>query len=163
MASMFAVTKVNSAKVILAILAVSLSAQAEVKVILVANKITTSNGAEVKESGQTAKPGDTIEYVAEYRNTDKTAVRNVVATLPVPAGMEYLPGTESPRTALASTDGMHFSAIPLKRTVHNAAGQPTEELVPYSEYRTLRWDLGEISGGGNKTVAARVRVVTQGP
>jgi len=160
---MFTATKVNSAKVILAMLALSLSAKAEVKVTLVANKVMKSNGTEVQLSGQTAKPGDTIEYVADYRNTDKSNVRNVVATLPVPAGMEYLPDTESPRPALASTDGAHFSAIPLKRTVRNATGQPKEELVPYSEYRTLRWNLGEISGGGSKTVKARVKVKTQQP
>ena len=160
---MFKATNVNSAKVILAMLALSLSAKAEVKVTLVASKIMKSNGTEVQQSGQTAKPGDTIEYVAEYRNTDKATVRNVVATLPVPAGMEYLPDTEAPRPALASTDGMHFAAIPLKRKVRNATGQPTEELVPYAEYRTLRWDLGEISGDGSKTVKARVRVKTQGP
>ena len=160
---MFTATKVSSAKVILAMLALSLSAKAEVKVTLVANKVMKSNGTEVQLSGQTAKPGDTIEYVADYRNTDKSNVRNVVATLPVPAGMEYLPDTESPRPALASTDGAHFSAIPLKRTVRNATGQPKEELVPYSEYRTLRWNLGEISGGGSKTVKARVKVKTQQP
>jgi uncharacterized repeat protein (TIGR01451 family) len=160
---MFTATKVNSAKVILAMLALGLSAKAEVKVTLVANKVMKSNGTEVQMSGQTAKPGDTIEYVADYRNTDKSNVRNVVATLPVPAGMEYLPDTESPRPALASTDGAHFSAIPLKRTVRNATGQPKEELVPYSEYRTLRWNLGEISGGGSKTVKARVKVKTQQP
>jgi uncharacterized repeat protein (TIGR01451 family) len=156
-------TNVNWATVILATLALSLSAKAEVKVTLVASKIMKSNGAEIQQSGQTAKPGDTIEYVAEYRNTDKSAVRNVVATLPVPAGTEYVPDTESPRPALASTDGTHFSAIPLKRTVRNASGQPTEELVPYSEYRTLRWDLGAISGDGSKTIKARVKVVTQTP
>jgi len=160
---MFTATKVNSAKVILAMLALSLSAKAEVKVTLVANKVMKSNGTEVQMSGQTAKPGDTIEYVADYRNTDKSNVRSVVATLPVPAGMEYLPDTESPRPALASTDGAHFSAIPLKRTVRNVTGQPKEELVPYSEYRTLRWNLGEISGGGSKTVKARVKVKTQQP
>jgi uncharacterized repeat protein (TIGR01451 family) len=156
-------TKVNWATVILATLALSISAKAEVKVTLVASKIMNSNGTEVQQSGQTAKPGDTIEYVAEYRNTDKSAVRNVVATLPVPVGTEYVPDTESPRTALASTDGTHFSAIPLKRTVRNASGQPTEELVPYSEYRTLRWDLGAITGDGSKTVKARVKVITKTP
>lgn len=160
---MFTLRNVNSAGVILAMLALSLSVKAEVKVTLVANKIVKSNGAEVKQSGETAKPGDTIQYAAEYRNTDKTSVRNVVATLPVPAGMEYVPDTETPRPALASTDGMHFSAIPLKRTVRNASGQSTEELVPYSEYRTLRWNLGEISGGGSKTVVARVKVKAQTP
>jgi len=160
---MFTTTKLNSARVILAMLALSLSANAEVKVILVANKIVKSSDTEVRQSGQTAKPGDTIEYVAEYRNTDKSPVRNVVATLPVPAGMEYVPDTESPRPASASTDGMHFSAIPLKRTVHNASGQPKEELVPYSEYRTLRWNLGEISGTASKTVTARVKVITKAP
>src|SRR6202158_4827416 len=160
---MFAANKLNFAKLILAMLALSLSAKAEVKVTLVANKIVKTNGTEVQQSGQTAKPGDTIEYVAEYRNTDKATVRNVVATLPVPAGMEYVPDTQTPRSALASTDGMHFSAIPLKRTVRDATGQPKEELVPYTEYRTLRWDLGEISGGASKTVIARVKVKTQQP
>jgi len=157
---MFAANKLNSAKLILAMLALSLAAQAEVKVNLVANKIVKSNGSEVQQSGATAKPGDTIQYLAEYQNTDKASVRNVVATLPVPAGMEYLPDTESPRPAMASTDGTHFAAIPLKRKVRNAAGQTTEELVPYSEYRTLRWELGEISAGATKTVKARVKVVT---
>jgi len=65
------------------------------------------------------------------------------------------------KTSPTNLSGIYnFRAIGRKL---GTAGQPTEELVPYSEYRTLRWDLGEISGGGNKTVAARVRVVTQGP
>jgi hypothetical protein len=28
--------------------------------------------------------------------------------------------------------------------------------VPVSEYRSLRWDLGEIPAGGTKTVSARM-------
>jgi uncharacterized repeat protein (TIGR01451 family) len=158
---MFKVKGLNAFKIVMAILILSLPLRAEVKVSLVANKILKSDGTEIRQSGERAKPGDVIEYVAEYRNTDKAPVRKVVATLPVPAGVEYLPDTAVPKLALASTDGVHFSAIPLKRTVRDAAGQATEELVPYSEYRSLRWNLEEISGGGSKTVKARMKVKSQ--
>jgi uncharacterized repeat protein (TIGR01451 family) len=147
--------------VIAAALALYLPLQAEVKVILVASKIVKVDGAEKKESGDKAKPGDVIEYVAEYKNTDKNPVKNVVATLPVPAGMEYVPQTAVPNEVTASTDGTTYAPVPLKRTARNASGQTVQELVPYSEYRFLRWSLGEIAGEKSKSVKARMKVKTQ--
>src|SRR5436309_3137777 len=116
----------------------------EVKVVLTASKIVKINGSEQKQPGDKAKPGDVIEYVADYKNTDKRAVKDVQAKLPVPSGMEYLPETANPGGVMASTDDVHYAPVPLKRKVQGANGQMKEELVPYSEYKSLRWDLGLI-------------------
>ena len=142
-------------------LALSLPLLAEVKVVLVANKIVTVNSVEQREHGDKAKPGDVIEYVAEYKNPDKNLVKNVVATLPVPSGMEYVPQTAAPEQVTASTDDVTYAPIPLKRSVRGADGKMAQQLVPYSEYRSLRWSLGDIAGGNSKSVKARMKVRTQ--
>jgi uncharacterized repeat protein (TIGR01451 family) len=147
--------------VIAVALGLYLPLQAEVKVILLASKIVKVDGTEHKESSDKAKPGDIIEYVAEYKNTDKSPVKNVIATLPVPAGMEYVPQTAVPNDVMASTNGTTYAPVPLKKTVRNASGQTVQELVPYSEYRSLRWSLGDIAGEMSKSVRARMKVKIQ--
>jgi hypothetical protein len=146
--------------------ALSLPAWSEVKVVLTASRIVTANGSEKREPGDKAKPGDVIEYVADYKNVpdekSKGAVSHVNANLPVPNGMEYMPGTAVPANVMATTDGINFAPVPLKRNVKGADGKMKEELVPYSEYKALRWDLGEIGPGASKQVKARMRVKTQG-
>jgi uncharacterized repeat protein (TIGR01451 family) len=143
-----------------ATLLVSLNSWAEVKVVLTAAKVVQGNGSEQKQSSEKAKPGDVIEYVADYKNTEKSSVSNVKATLPVPSGMEYIPETAVPTQVMASTDDVHYASVPLKRNVKHADGKVVQELVPYSEYRSLRWDLGEIAAGAVKSVKARMKVKT---
>src|SRR5450432_4940685 len=138
----------------------SLNSWAEVKVVLTATKIVQVNGAEQRQPGEKAKPGDVIEYVADYKNIEKSAVSSVKATLPVPSGMEYIPETAVPNQVMASTDDVHYASVPLKRNVKRADGKVIQELVPYSEYRSLRWDLGEIAAGAVKSVKARMKVKT---
>jgi uncharacterized repeat protein (TIGR01451 family) len=142
-------------------LSLTLWSQGKVNVVLTANKIVVVNGSEKKEPGDKAKPGDVIEYVADYTNTDKQSVNQVQANLPVPSGMEYLPGTAVPANVTATTDGTHFAPVPLKRSVKGADGKMKEELVPTSEYKSLRWDLGEIGAGATKSVKTRMKVKTQ--
>lgn len=148
----------KAALLLLTVFAVYLPLQAEVKVVLVQSKIVTANGAEHKEAADKAKPGDVIEYVAEYKNPDKSAVKDVMATLPVPPGLEYIPQTAAPEQLTASTDEKNYSPVPLKRSVRGPDGKMVQELVPYSQYRSLRWSLGEIAGGASKTVKARMKV-----
>ncbi|HKD82927.1 MAG TPA: hypothetical protein VKH81_24770 [Candidatus Angelobacter sp.] len=136
----------------------SMSLLAEVKVELKASKIVVVNGAEQRQPADKATPGAIIEYVAEYKNTAKTAVSNVVATLPVPPGMEYVPDTAEPAQVMASTDDRNYSPAPLKRSVRGADGKMVEQLVPFSEYRSLRWKLGDIEGDSSKSVKARMKV-----
>ncbi len=135
-----------------------LPALGEMKVVLTVNKIVNSGGVEQKQSGDKAKPGDTVEYVANYKNTDTKAVKDVLATLPVPKGMEYIPETANPTPVTASTDDVHYAPVPLKRQVKDASGKTIEQLVPYSDYRSLRWGLGEMAGGTSKSVKARMKV-----
>ena len=131
---------------------------AEVKVVLTASRIVVVNGSEQRQPSDKARPGETIEYVAEYRNTGKSGVSNVVATLPVPSGMEYLPKTALPGQVTASTDDRNYAPVPLKRSVRGADGRMREELVPFSEYRSLRWTLGDLAAGASKSVKARMQV-----
>src|SRR5215467_8864810 len=150
----------KTAWIALTAISLCLPSLAEVKVVLTANKIVLVNGKEQKESGDKAKPGEVIEYVAEYRNSGKAPVTNVVATLPVPSGMEFVPETAQPFLVMASTDEHNYAPVPLKRMVRGVDGKLVEQMVPYSEYRSLRWTLGEIQGGSSKSVKARMKVRT---
>jgi uncharacterized repeat protein (TIGR01451 family) len=123
-----------------------------------ARKVVVEAGNERLVDAKDAKPGDVIEYVATYRNTGKEPIRDLQATLPIPAATEWLPGTARPAGALASLDGQSFAATPLKRKVKRGA-QDVEEEVPLREYRALRWRLAELGAGKSVTYTARVRVV----
>lgn len=124
--------------------------------------VLADNGKEQLVAASEAKPGDVLEYRATYRNVSPKALRAVMATLPVPAsGVEYLPNTALPAGVEASIDGAQFARAPLKRLVMNTDGRPQQQLVPATEYRFLRWPLGDLPAGASKTVSARVRVTKE--
>lgn len=121
--------------------------------------VAAPGGAETRASADAAKPGEVIEYRAVYRNNDKTTARVVQATLPVPAGTEYLAASASPQPGLrASLDGQRYDAVPLMRRVKRADGQTVDVAVPAAEYRFLRWNLGDLAAQREAVVSARVRV-----
>ncbi len=138
----------------------SFAAQAEVKVEMKAERVSIQQGKEVVSPANQAAPGDIVQYTAAYKNTGKTPATQVVATLPIPAATEYIPGTATPAGAWASTDGTNFSPIPLHRMVKNSEGKMVEQEVPASLYRALRWSLGDLAGGASRTVSARVKLST---
>ncbi len=105
-----------------------------------------------------AKPGDVLEYQVVYENKGKSAVESLHATLPVPAGLIYLPDTANPSTVEASLDGHKFERVPLKRMVKKPNGTLVEEPVPYSEYRYLGWPLGMLNAGKKVQAKARMRL-----
>jgi len=140
-----------------ALVLLTFTAQAEVKAELKAERVTTQNGKEVMSPAANAAPGDVIQYTATYKNTDKAPAKQVLANLPIPVGTEYVSGTAVPVGALASTDGTTFAPIPLKRMVKNSEGKTVEQVVPFSEYRALRWSLGDLAGGESRIVSARVK------
>ena len=129
----------------------------EVEAKLSASIVRMVGNKEVLELADKAKPGDVIEYSVVYRNPSKP-IKGVLATLPVPQGMEYLAGSVTPKTATASLDGNTFAAIPLKRQVKLADGKTVEQLVPYSDYRFLQWKLGDMANKASFKVSARMRV-----
>ncbi|WP_296949589.1 hypothetical protein [uncultured Massilia sp.] len=105
-----------------------------------------------------AQPGDVIEYQVTYQNAGKVVARQVKATLPVPeGGMAYLEGSAAPAGLQASLDGVTFAVPPLKREVVRN-GRRQQETVPPTEYRFLRWELGDLGAGQSVTVSSRMRL-----
>ena len=129
----------------------------QVEAKLSASIVRMVGNKEVLALADKAKPGDVIEYSVVYRNPSKP-VKGVLATLPVPQGMEYIAGSAAPKTATASLDGNTFAAIPLKRQVKLADGKTVDQLVPYSDYRFLQWKLGDMANKASFKVSARMRV-----
>ena len=122
--------------------------------------VTGADGQEKLEDAGRVIPGDVIEYRVSYTNSGKEAVKGVLATLPIPLETEYLSKTAKPGGALvrAAVANGPFGAEPLMRA---PVGKDKSEPVPYADYRTLRWTLGQLPAGGVTEVVARVRVLTQ--
>lgn len=117
-----------------------------------------AEGKEMLLPAGSAAPGQTLEYQTVYQNNGKTAIKSLEATLPLPEGMAYVAGSAKPVNPLASLDGKVFSAMPLKTMVKGADGKLQERLVPYSDYRALRWSLGELPGAEKAVVSARAQI-----
>lgn len=118
--------------------------------------VLDEKGAEHLVDAETVKPGDVIEYRATYKNRSSKSVAGLIANLPIPEGMEYLPKSTRPGGRLptfAAKDG-RYGAEPLMR---QAAGQK-EISVPYNEYRAVRWQLGQLPAGGITEVSVRAKV-----
>ena len=140
--------------------ATAADAGGDVQVALTAQRVVLDrNGKETLTEAREARPGDVLEYRAVYRNQGKQAVRNVLAVLPVPLNsLSYIPASANPQRVWASLDGRKFELAPLLRTVTLADGKREIRPVPVSEYRYLRWDLGELKPGAQAAVAARMRM-----
>jgi uncharacterized repeat protein (TIGR01451 family) len=117
-----------------------------------------AEGKEVLLAADKAAPGDTLEYQTVYQNNSKSTVKALAATLPLPAGLAFVPGSAKPANPQASVDGTTFAAMPLKIMVKVPSGKLEEKLVPYSEYRALRWNLGDLPANEKVTVSARALV-----
>lgn len=129
-----------------------------VTVQLTASRVTRTQGREALASADQAHPGETLEYRAVYHNEGSSEARNLAATLPIPLGTTYLPGSASPGRVEASLDGRRFAAVPLTRLVRGPDGREVVREVPVSEYRALRWPLGSLASRQSRAVTARVRI-----
>jgi uncharacterized repeat protein (TIGR01451 family) len=122
------------------------------------SKVVVKDGKEATEPAADAKPGDVIEYAAEYSNKGTKPLSAVMAIIPIPAGTEYLPDTAKPTLVFASLKGDKYEAVPLKRKVKQADGKEVEQLVPYSEYRFVRWSVGDMPPGKTQKYSLRVKL-----
>ncbi len=126
--------------------------------VVLANR--NSEQRESLEPAATAKPGDTLEYVARYRNQGKAPVQQLQATLPIPEGTSFVLKQAKPAPQDASLDGVRYAPIPLKRMVRQADGREVEQLVPLEEYRYVRWSPQRLAPGADLSVSARVTLVS---
>ena len=140
-------------------------AKPDVEAVLTQKKVTI--GADKKEilsDASAAKPGEVIEYQVTYTNKAKTVSSNVLGTLPIPEGTEYVGGSAKPAgTVKASLGDGKYAAIPLKRKVKLPDGKEVEKDVPLYEYKSLQWSLGDLAAGKSVVVTARVRVADLTP
>lgn len=133
------------------------ASEGAVRVKLSQFRVEVEAGKEKLVDVDTVKPGDVIEYRAVYTNTSKQSVRDLVARLPVPQGLEYVAKSAKasaglPAVQAATRDGK-FGVEPL---VVTEGGKKV--TVPYAEYRELRWPVGAVEAGRSVTVSARARV-----
>jgi uncharacterized repeat protein (TIGR01451 family) len=126
--------------------------------VVVANR--NSELRESLEPAANAKPGDTLEYVARYRNQGKAPVQQLEATLPIPQGTSFVLNQAKAAPQRASLDGVRYAPIPLKRMVRQADGREVEQLVPLEEYRYVRWSPQRLAPGADLSVSARVTLIS---
>lgn len=132
----------------------------DVTIKLTAQKVVRQADGTESLGKPDAGPGDIVEYKAVYTNETKGAVRQLLATLPIPApNMEYLPNSSYPPNPEASVDGKTYAPVPLKREVVAADGSRRSELVPVADYRFLRWQIGELPAGKSITVSSRMKLI----
>ncbi|PLX96717.1 MAG: hypothetical protein C0621_01530 [Desulfuromonas sp.] len=131
------------------------------QITLIAQKILIDDqGIETFGTADRAEPGDIVAYAATYHNVSSRPLSGVNGMLPIPEGMELIPGSIAPADFEASLDGVSFAPAPLQRTVRLANGTLEKRPVPYRDYRALRWKMGDLSPSSKQTVNARVRIVT---
>ncbi len=151
--AVFLLSLVFAAQVTAAPVAASAKKEA-VQINLELFKVVTKDGKESLVDAKQAKPGETLEYRATYKNVSKAAVRNLAATLPVPKGMEYQMKTAMPAGAQATIDNVTYSAVPL-------IDATKKEPVPTSQYRALRWKVAELGAEKSIVVSARMKISQQ--
>lgn len=142
------------------ILAPATSKQADPLLItLSSQKVqTTTDGKETLVNADKVKPGDIVQYKAIYHNRGKAALTGLNASLPVPFGMQYVEKSALPRPVLATIDNIKYEEEPLMRTLKNEDGKESQVAVPYSNYQSLRWEIGKLEGGKKITVTARMQI-----
>lgn len=138
------------------------ASEGAVRVKLTQARVVVEAGKEELVGAEVLKPGDVIEYRAVYTNTSKETVRDLMATLPVPEGLEYVAksarATDGVPAVHAATRDGKYGPEPLMVT-EGAKTVP----VPLAQYRMLRWQVGAMVAGRSVTVSARARVPTPSP
>ena len=123
------------------------------KMDLTANKVIKN--AEAKNTYlpvRNAPAGTVIQYKATYSNTINKDIQDLAVVLPIPANMTFT-GEAIPSTAQASIDGKNYADMPLMRKVDGKMVK-----IPFSEYRTLRWNIKLLPAQKSAAVALNTTV-----
>ena len=120
-----------------------------VQVKLTANEVVKdSKGAEQLRAIGQLNGKEVVRYSATYTNTSSAAISDMAVTLPIPANMSFN-GAASPSSALASIDGVNYLPMPLTQVIDGKTVK-----VPYSQYKSLRWQIKLLPARKSATVTA---------
>jgi uncharacterized repeat protein (TIGR01451 family) len=122
--------------------------------------VVRDDGKEMQTPAALVQPGDTLQYTASYRNQSKATLNDVVASLPVPQGMQLVPAPAG--EVQASLDGKTFARLPLMRRVQQGDGRWADVPVPLAEIRYVRWPARSLAAGEQFDANVRVRVSATG-
>ena len=123
------------------------------KMDLTANKVIKSDdGKTTYLPVRNAPVGTVIQYKATYSNTINKDIQDLAVVLPIPANMTFT-GEAIPSTAQASIDGKNYADMPLMRKVDGKMVK-----IPFSEYRTLRWNIKLLPAQKSAAVALNTTV-----
>lgn len=123
-------------------------AEDALKMQLSANKVVTNAEGKVSYTPvNTAPTGTIVQYKATYSNTINKDIQDLEVVLPIPANMTFT-GEANPASAQASIDGKNYADIPLMRKVDGKMVK-----IPFSEYRTLRWNIKLLPANKSAAVA----------
>ena len=129
-------------------------AEEALKMELTANKaVKNAEGKITYVPASTAPAGTVIQYKATYTNAVNKDINDLAVTLPIPANMAFT-GEAFPASAQASTDGKNYADMPLMRKVDGKAVK-----VPFSEYRSLRWNIKLLPA--NKSAAVSLNTIVE--
>ncbi|AGP48622.1 hypothetical protein PSYCG_05485 [Psychrobacter sp. G] len=118
------------------------------KMELTANKVVKNSEGKISYLPvRTAPKGTVIQYKATYSNTINENINDLAVTLPIPANMTFN-GEVSPASAQGSIDGKNYADMPLMRKVDGKMVK-----IPFSEYRTLRWNIKLLPANKSAAVA----------
>lgn len=120
-------------------------------------------GNETLTPATTAEPGEVIEWQITFTNLTAETQNNLVVTGPVPQATHYVAGSANSEVKAALlvsiNNGRKYAAEPMMRTVQNADGSTSTEVVPAEEYTHVRWRSSEpLAGHGSQTFTYRVSV-----
>ena len=125
---------------------------------LVMSRVVQLAGVETLSAVTSVQPGDVLHYTATFSNPGTSSLRDVVASMPVPIGTQWLPSSAQPAQVQASVDGKHFARMPLLRTQRLPDGRTVDVPVPVAEIRFLRWPATTLAAGERFATSLRVRV-----
>lgn len=128
-------------------------AEEALKMEMTASKvIKNADGKITYQTVSNAPVGTVIQYKATYTNSINKDINDLAVTLPIPTNTTFT-GEAYPASAQASTDGKNYADMPLKRKVDGKIVK-----VPFSEYRTLRWNIKLLPANKSAAVALNTTV-----
>ncbi len=137
----------------------SVTSSSPISIALSAFKVVhDKDGHESLVAASKARPGDIIEYRATTTNSSTRTLANVQTAIPIPSGLVFVSSSQRPASATASADGRTFGSMPLKRVVRDATGAAKVVMVPLSQYRSVRWTIGQLAAGQSVQVSVRARL-----
>lgn len=126
----------------------------------VMNKRVSTHGANQWSKNVTAKPGDTVDFMIEYRNTGSTRQDNVTIRDTLPAGLTYVPGS----TRFGNSQ--HPNGVSASDNVTNGTGINIGSYMPNANawliFSARVASNSNLPNCGNNSLVDTARVTTGG-